>query len=114
MTISEKAKVRKWMLMADASSKGSNGVTIHHMENFLDSKQSGLSSKPETKLILKNLVETGRLAKKDGEYAIKKSKKKTPGKEMKRSKSPLRNADRRSEGKNKATTRNKSKHAKSV
>ncbi|GBL91956.1 hypothetical protein AVEN_102532-1 [Araneus ventricosus] len=76
------------------SVKGSNVVTIRHVKKFLDSKQEGLAMKPETKFILKRLLETGHLEKKDGKYVIKKSKKKSPGKETKRSKSPLRKAGR--------------------
>ncbi|GBM56757.1 hypothetical protein AVEN_211092-1 [Araneus ventricosus] len=101
ISTAEKAKIRRWMLMAVTNGKGSSGVTIQHIKKFLDSKQGGLSSKAETKLILSRLLETGHLEKTDGKYVIKKSKKKTPDKETKRSKSPLK--------KPKSTTKNPSK-----
>ncbi|KAF8764016.1 hypothetical protein HNY73_022139 [Argiope bruennichi] len=107
-TTAEKAKIRKWILMAVANSKDSKGVTTQHIKKFLDSKQDGLSSKPETMLLLKRLLETGHLAKKDGKFVIKKPKKKSPGKEVKRSKSPVKNTGRIA-NKPKSTTKNPSK-----
>ncbi|KAF8764017.1 hypothetical protein HNY73_022140 [Argiope bruennichi] len=89
-TTAEKAKIRKWILTAVTNSKDSKGVTTQHIKKFLDSKQDGLSSKPVIMLVLKRLLETGHLVKKDGKYVIKKSKRKIPGKDMKRSKSPAR------------------------
>ncbi|KAF8773954.1 hypothetical protein HNY73_016559 [Argiope bruennichi] len=105
MSSAEKAKIRKWILLAVASVKGSNGVTIQHIKKFLDTKQDGLSMKPETKLILKRLLETGHLKKKDGKYVIKKSKKMAPSKETKKVKSPLRKANQGITKKPKATAK---------
>ncbi|KAF8774232.1 hypothetical protein HNY73_016807 [Argiope bruennichi] len=105
MSTAEKAKIRKWILMAAASLKGNNGVTVQHIKKFLDTKKDGLSNKPETKLILNRLLETGHLKKKDGKYVIKRSNK-TPGKEMKRSKSSMRNAGRRTVKKSKSIIEN--------
>ncbi|KAF8773948.1 hypothetical protein HNY73_016553 [Argiope bruennichi] len=88
MTLStaDKSNMRKWILMVVASVKSSTGVTIQRIKKFLDSKQVGISSKPEMKLTLKKLLETGHLGKKDGKFVIKKSRKKIPIKEKKRPK----------------------------
>ncbi|KAF8773953.1 hypothetical protein HNY73_016558 [Argiope bruennichi] len=109
MSTLEKAKIRKWILMAVASDKSNKGVTIQHIKKFLDSKQDGLSNKPEMKLILKRLLETGHLKKKDGKFVIKKSKNKAPVKVTKRSKSPLRKTSQSIGRRPKSTSKKPSK-----
>ncbi|KAF8773956.1 hypothetical protein HNY73_016561 [Argiope bruennichi] len=109
MPATEKDKIRKWILMAVASVQISKGMTIQQIKKFLDSKQDGLSMKPEMKLILKRLLETGHLKKKEGRYVIKRSKK-IPGKKTKRAKSPIRNAGQNGTKKLKSIVRSPSKH----
>ncbi|GBM82932.1 hypothetical protein AVEN_28867-1 [Araneus ventricosus] len=81
MSTLEKARIRKWMLMAVTSAKGGNGVTIQDIKEFLDSKQQGLSIKPGTKFILRSFLKSSHVERKDGKY-VKKSKNKKPAKEM--------------------------------
>ncbi|GBO34707.1 hypothetical protein AVEN_76287-1 [Araneus ventricosus] len=80
----EKAKVRRWILKAVEDVEGNKGATAHHIQKFLDSKEDGLSSKPEWKLILKKLLDSGHLMKNGGRYVIHKSRK-TSGKGPKKS-----------------------------
>ncbi|GBO46190.1 hypothetical protein AVEN_197094-1 [Araneus ventricosus] len=80
----EKAKVRRWILKAVEDVEGNKGATAHHVQKFLDSKEDGISSKPEWKLILKKLLDSGHLMKDGARYVISKSKK-TPGKGTKNS-----------------------------
>ncbi|GFR01495.1 hypothetical protein TNCT_710861 [Trichonephila clavata] len=69
----EKTNIRRWIITAVSNVKG-NRATIHHIRKYLDSKKTGLSNKPETKLIMKKLLDIGRLVKVDGKYALRKSK----------------------------------------
>ncbi|GBN89049.1 hypothetical protein AVEN_24031-1 [Araneus ventricosus] len=71
----EKAKIRRWILKAVEDVEGNRGATAHHIQKFLDSKEDGISSRPEWKLILKKLLDSGHLMKNGGRYVIHKSKK---------------------------------------
>ncbi|GBM47868.1 hypothetical protein AVEN_91851-1 [Araneus ventricosus] len=71
----EKAKVRRWILKAVEDVERNIGATAHHIQKFLDSKEDGSSNKPEWKLILKKLLDSGHLMKNGGRYVIHKSKK---------------------------------------
>ncbi|GBL94949.1 hypothetical protein AVEN_187464-1 [Araneus ventricosus] len=71
----EKAKVRRWILKAVEDVEGNRGATAHHIQKFLDSKEDGISNRPEWKLILKKLLDSGHLMKNGGRYVIHKSKK---------------------------------------
>ncbi|GFU32717.1 hypothetical protein NPIL_686081 [Nephila pilipes] len=81
----EKMNIRRWIITAVSNVKG-NKATIHHIRKYLESKKTGLSNKPETKLIMKKLLDIGRLVKVDGKYALRKSKfaKKLASKKVKR------------------------------
>ncbi|GBN22658.1 hypothetical protein AVEN_103392-1 [Araneus ventricosus] len=80
----EKAKIRRWILKAVEDVEGNKGATAHHIQKFLDSKEAGISNKPEWKLILKKLLDSGHLMKNGGRFVIQKSKK-TSGKGTKNS-----------------------------
>ncbi|GBN54735.1 hypothetical protein AVEN_265706-1, partial [Araneus ventricosus] len=77
----EKAKVRRWILKAVEDVEGYKGATT---QKFLNSKEDGISSKPEWKVILKKLLDSGHLMKNGGRYVIHKPKK-TSGKGAKNS-----------------------------
>ncbi|GFT78726.1 hypothetical protein NPIL_189771 [Nephila pilipes] len=64
----DRVQIRKWILVAVTNFKSRAGVTIHHIRKFLDAKRNGLSTKPETQLILKRLLDSGYLLKKEGKY----------------------------------------------
>ncbi|GIX87680.1 ENTH domain-containing protein [Caerostris extrusa] len=83
----ERNKIRRWILMAVSNIKGNIGATIFHIRKFLDSKQNGISNKPEMKLMLKRLLESGYLVKNEGKYKVKNLKKKSTGKEKQKVKS---------------------------
>ncbi|GFY27151.1 ENTH domain-containing protein [Trichonephila clavipes] len=70
----DKIKIRRWILTAVSNVKSKIGVTIHHIRKFLEAKKNGLSTKPETKLILKRLLDTGHLRKMEGKYSISRRK----------------------------------------
>ncbi|GBM02645.1 hypothetical protein AVEN_64020-1 [Araneus ventricosus] len=80
----EKAKVRRWILKSVEDVEGNKGATTHHIQKFLNSKEDGISSKPEWKVILKRLLDSGHLMKNGGRYVIHKPKT-TPGKGAKNS-----------------------------
>ncbi|GBM17380.1 hypothetical protein AVEN_13255-1 [Araneus ventricosus] len=71
----EKVKVRRWILKAVEDVEGNKGATAHHIQKFLDSKEDGISKKPEWKLVLKKLLDSCHLMKNGGRYVIHKSKK---------------------------------------
>ncbi|GBM74509.1 hypothetical protein AVEN_58386-1 [Araneus ventricosus] len=68
----ERAKIRRWILKAIEDMKG--GATPNQVQKFVDSKQEGLLSKPDLKLNLKKLLDSGHLTKKEGKFVIKKRK----------------------------------------
>ncbi|GBN25772.1 hypothetical protein AVEN_183241-1, partial [Araneus ventricosus] len=65
----EKSKIRRWILKSVSETTPQTAVTLYAMKKFLDSKQSGLSNNPETKLVIKRLTESGHLVKIDGKFA---------------------------------------------
>ncbi|GBO13406.1 hypothetical protein AVEN_258663-1 [Araneus ventricosus] len=60
----EKSKIRRWILNRYRNDT-QTAVTLYAMKKFLDSKQSGLSNNPETKLVIKR-HESGHLVKIEG------------------------------------------------
>ncbi|GBO15385.1 hypothetical protein AVEN_203419-1 [Araneus ventricosus] len=64
----EKNKIRRWILKSVSETTPQSAVTLYAIKKFLDSKQSGLSSNPETKLVIKRLTESGHLLKIDGKF----------------------------------------------
>ncbi|GBO44476.1 hypothetical protein AVEN_246698-1 [Araneus ventricosus] len=71
-------KIRIWILKAVEDVEGSAGATSHHIQNFLEFKQAGISRKQEWKLILKKLLNSGHLTRKDRvRYVVNKSRKDT-------------------------------------
>ncbi|GFR00531.1 uncharacterized protein TNCT_253791 [Trichonephila clavata] len=65
----ERSQIRRWILKSVAETTPKTAITLHSIKKFLDSKQNGISSNPETKLILKKLLESGNLIKIDGKFA---------------------------------------------
>ncbi|GBN44294.1 hypothetical protein AVEN_174263-1 [Araneus ventricosus] len=65
----EKNKIRRWILKSVLETTPQITVTLYAIKKFLDSKQSGLSNNPETKLVIKRLTESGHLVKIDGKFA---------------------------------------------
>ncbi|GFQ86601.1 uncharacterized protein TNCT_139801 [Trichonephila clavata] len=64
-----RSKIRKWILKSVSDSSRKTSVTLYSIKKFLDSKHHGISNTPETKLILKRLVDKGHLIKVDGRFA---------------------------------------------
>ncbi|GBN69192.1 hypothetical protein AVEN_150796-1 [Araneus ventricosus] len=65
----EKNKIRRWILKSVSKTTPEKTVTLYAIKKFLDSKQSGLSNNPETKLVINRLTESGHLVKIDGKFA---------------------------------------------
>ncbi|GBN22983.1 hypothetical protein AVEN_61892-1 [Araneus ventricosus] len=76
-----KAKVRRWILRAIKDVKG--GAIVYQIQKLLVTKQARLLHKPELKLNLKKLLDSGHLMKKGGKFVMK--KRKTSGKDAKKS-----------------------------
>ncbi|GIY29720.1 uncharacterized protein CDAR_506291 [Caerostris darwini] len=72
----EKQQIRRWILKSVAETTPKTAITLHSIKKFLDSKQNGASNNPETKMIIKRLLESGHLRKVDGRYAAGKRKEK--------------------------------------
>ncbi|GFY62318.1 uncharacterized protein TNIN_211261 [Trichonephila inaurata madagascariensis] len=69
----EISQIRRWVLKCVSSNQmPATAVTMHCIKKFLDSKHNGISRLPETKLVIKKLIDSGRLVKIDGRI--------TPGK----------------------------------
>ncbi|GFY61632.1 uncharacterized protein TNIN_131051 [Trichonephila inaurata madagascariensis] len=64
-----RSKIRKWILKSVSDSSRRTSVTLYSIKKFLDTKHHGISNTPETKLILKRLVDNGHLIKVDGRFA---------------------------------------------
>ncbi|GFX03376.1 uncharacterized protein TNCV_4633881 [Trichonephila clavipes] len=65
-----RSKIRKWILKSVSDSSRRSSVTLYSIKKFLDAKHHGISNTPETKLILKRLVDKGHLIKVDGRFAF--------------------------------------------
>ncbi|GFU07051.1 uncharacterized protein NPIL_135821 [Nephila pilipes] len=74
--IAEKNQIRRWILKSVAETTRKTAITLNAIKKFLDSKQKNVSSKPETKMILKRLVDSGQLVKIDGRFTAGKPRKK--------------------------------------
>ncbi|GFS75994.1 uncharacterized protein NPIL_302351 [Nephila pilipes] len=107
--IAEKNQIRRWILKSVAETTRKTAVTLNAIKKFLDSKQNGISGKPDTKLMIKRLLDSGHLIKVDGRFSAgKPSQKKSAQRYQKRSnekklKSPEK-GQRKIEGKRRQVT----------
>ncbi|GFT44863.1 uncharacterized protein NPIL_294981 [Nephila pilipes] len=69
----EANQIRRWILKSVSKTSPETAVTIHYIKKFLESKQSGISNHPETKITLKRLIGSGHLIKVNGRIATAKS-----------------------------------------
>ncbi|GFQ66795.1 uncharacterized protein TNCT_396901 [Trichonephila clavata] len=102
----EKNQIRRWILKSVSETTRKNAITLNAIKKFLESKQKNISRKPETKMILKRLVDSGQLVKIDGRFTAgkpsprKKSERNQPRKNDSRKPSPVKgNKVRKTEGK---------------
>ncbi|GFY62316.1 uncharacterized protein TNIN_211241 [Trichonephila inaurata madagascariensis] len=72
----EISQIRRWVLKCVSKTTPATAVTMHCIKKFLDSKHNGISRLPETKLVIKNLINNGRLVKIDGRIATVKTNQK--------------------------------------
>ncbi|GFV24269.1 uncharacterized protein TNCV_685491 [Trichonephila clavipes] len=70
------SQIRRWVLKCVSKTTPATAVTMHCIKKFLDSKHNGISRLPETKLVIKNLINSGRLVKIDGRIATGKTNQK--------------------------------------
>ncbi|GFY43787.1 uncharacterized protein TNIN_230991 [Trichonephila inaurata madagascariensis] len=66
----EKSQIRRWILKSVAETTPKTAITLYAIKKFLDSKQNGISNNPETKLILRKLLESGNVIKINGKFAF--------------------------------------------
>ncbi|GFQ97875.1 uncharacterized protein TNCT_392341 [Trichonephila clavata] len=67
--MAEKYQIRRWILKCVAETTCKTAVTLNAIKKFLDSKQNGISGKPEIKLIIKRLLDSGHLVKVENRFA---------------------------------------------
>ncbi|GFV00225.1 uncharacterized protein TNCV_3322761 [Trichonephila clavipes] len=66
----ERSQIRRWILKSVAETTPKTAITLYSIKKFLDSKQNGISNNPETKLMLRKLIESGNLIKINGKFAF--------------------------------------------
>ncbi|GFQ89455.1 uncharacterized protein TNCT_192661 [Trichonephila clavata] len=72
----EISQIRRWVLKSVSKTTPATAVTLHFIKKFLDSKHDGISRLPETKMVIKNLIDSGRLVKIEGRIATGKTNQK--------------------------------------